>query len=339
MCCLLTALLLSAGPNPGVTVETINYKGWADAICLRNGQVDVVLVPAVGRLLRFAPAGGDNFLWENAKWSGQTRPADFTDWFNVGGDKVWPAEQSQWPAVMSRGWPPETTLDGTPWKAAILPDKAVRLTSEVSKAYGIRATRTFRLEPGSAWLRIEQRFDKISGPPVRVCIWNVTQTNDPEAAYLPVWHDSPLPDGVFNFDRVLPNHRCQGDLLEIHRLPDLYSKYGTDSPQGWVAAVKNGWLFSEHCERRDGEYPDQGCCTEVYTEIDDVAKMVELEVLSPQAWLKPGQSLGWTVAWNLQPIPKGLSPERQAALVDKLLGPLNWSGYERSATTTKRGNW
>ncbi|MBI5834466.1 MAG: DUF4380 domain-containing protein [Armatimonadetes bacterium] len=329
------AALAASGP---LTVTTADYHGWSDAVHLRNGVAEVVVVPSLGRIMRFAPAGGDNFLWENPALAGKTRPEGFTDWFNAGGDKVWPAEQSAWPRTMGRGWPPDRALDGGRWQVELLPDQRLKLVSPVSADYGVRAERILTLADHRASLLIEQRFVKVSGAPVKVTIWNVSQTDDPELSWLPLGPSTALPLGYHDFER--PDHANKevvgNRLLEMHRLADSPSKYGTDSERGWVAAMKRGVVFSQHYARSAGEYPDHGCVAEVYTEMDSIAKMTELELLSPQATLAVGQSLSWTIEWRLTHVPANLERDELRSWLDREMGPLGWP-YDRHATVNRRG--
>ncbi len=41
-----------------------NYRCWADCIRLSNDRIDIVIVPAIGRVLRVGWRGGPNLLWE-----------------------------------------------------------------------------------------------------------------------------------------------------------------------------------------------------------------------------------------------------------------------------------
>src|SRR5438105_716976 len=54
-----------AGPPAGVAVERVDYHGWPGCFRLTNGTVDVVVVPQIGRVMRYGPVGGPNLLWEN----------------------------------------------------------------------------------------------------------------------------------------------------------------------------------------------------------------------------------------------------------------------------------
>ena len=58
----------------GVRVATNqSHRGWRDAVILRNGVVEAVVVPSVGRVMQFRLAGrADGPFWENEKLAGHT---------------------------------------------------------------------------------------------------------------------------------------------------------------------------------------------------------------------------------------------------------------------------
>ena len=41
------------------------YRSFDDVAVLRNEDMELVVVPEVGRLIHYAPPGEPNFLWEN----------------------------------------------------------------------------------------------------------------------------------------------------------------------------------------------------------------------------------------------------------------------------------
>ena len=82
--------------DPG-KVEAVDFHGW-QAMALRNGRVEVVVVPAIGRIMSLAFAGdGGAFdpLWRHGQL-GPSLPPDENGWINFGGDKAWPAPQADW---------------------------------------------------------------------------------------------------------------------------------------------------------------------------------------------------------------------------------------------------
>src|SRR5467141_1441152 len=80
-----------------------NYHGWADSILVSNGRVEAVIVPAIGRVMQFRFAGEeDGPFWENRAMEGKAPDSESKEWSNFGGDKTWPAPQSDWPKMMPR---------------------------------------------------------------------------------------------------------------------------------------------------------------------------------------------------------------------------------------------
>src|ERR1041384_218159 len=90
----------------GFLVHT-NYHGWTNSILVSNGRVEAVIVPAIGRVMQFRFAGEeDGPFWENSAMTGKAPDPAATEWGNFGGDKTWPAPQSDWPKTTPRAWPP-----------------------------------------------------------------------------------------------------------------------------------------------------------------------------------------------------------------------------------------
>lgn len=76
---------------------------------LISGGFEVIIQPAIGRIMRFARQGGPNALWTN--------PEGYDDdgWNNLGGEKLWLWPQDQWLSELGAEWPPP--LEGAKWTA------------------------------------------------------------------------------------------------------------------------------------------------------------------------------------------------------------------------------
>ena len=108
-CCLAVSAIIPAK----ITVSKANYQGWQDSYILSNGQVEAVVVPKVGRIMQFGFKNGENTFWENTQVYGKAPNIKSEEWgyFGAGGDKTWPAPQSEWEKITGRGWPPPDTFD------------------------------------------------------------------------------------------------------------------------------------------------------------------------------------------------------------------------------------
>ena len=154
-----------------------SYSGWT-SLALRNGLIEAQVLPEIGgRIIQFK-LGGQEFLWVNPQLAGQLPPASGLTadggWFNVGGDKLWPAPQGwdndqQWPG------PPDAVLDGQPYKLEKLRAKpgetAIRLTSGKDPRSGIQFSRVVRLFDGSTRVSFEATLKNVDTKPRRWGIW------------------------------------------------------------------------------------------------------------------------------------------------------------------------
>src|SRR6476469_4272438 len=128
-----------APPAKPVSSEKTAYQGWPEAYRLSNVKVEVVVVPAVGRIMRYGPVGGANLLWENPKLAGHPASPG-KEWANFGGDKVWPWPQDDWPQRAGRAWPPPVAADQAAFTVEPRGD-SLRMTSPLIEGYGARIVR------------------------------------------------------------------------------------------------------------------------------------------------------------------------------------------------------
>ena len=294
---LILALLCTALRAPAaVTVATAqNYRGWTDAIILRNATVESVIVPAVGRVMQLRFAGeSDGPFWENEKLAGKPIPAN--PWRDAhgtfGGDKTWPAPQSLW------NWPPPAAFDAAPHIATVAADGSVTLTSPPEPRFGLRAVRRITLDPTEPVMRITTTYQKVSGEPVRVAVWVICQMRDPVAVYMPVPPDSRFPTGVSQEWPVpAPFLQREREWLRFTRDPAKSRKTGHDGTTLVWAGTRH--LLRMSIPRVAGaDYPDGGCSVEVYGN-QDPFPYVELETLSPLQTLRVGETMSATTTYQL----------------------------------------
>jgi hypothetical protein len=335
--CLLAVLagsgLALAAPEP--VAAPSNYKGWK-SLCLGNGLVELQVLPDIGgRIIQFR-LGAKEFLWVNPQLAGKLPPSEGLaadgGWFNVGGDKLWPAPQGwdneqQWPG------PPDAVLDGQPYALEKLRGKrgetAIRLTSGKDLRSGIQFSRVVRIFDDSTRVSFEATMKNIDSKPRRWGIWAHTQLDGAKAdgsghnplmnAWCPLNPQSRFPKG---YDVIFgeKNHPSfQPDAARgLLRVNCQYrvGKIGLDSPAGWVATVDgaSGAVFVQRFRfEPKQEYPD-GSSVEFWlngvgriraynremvmsTNAAENPYVFESEVLSPFARLQPGASYTWRYDW------------------------------------------
>jgi hypothetical protein len=279
-----------------VSVERISYHGWPDCYLIANGSVEAVIVPAIGRVMQLRLKGEtDGAFWENRALDGQLHDAASNDWLNFGGDKCWPAPQSAWPQHQGRDWPPPASFDSCSVEAVAV-ERGVVLISPVDPGYGIQTVRRVELDPVQPVMRILTEYCKLSGAPVTVGIWTVTQMREPERVCMLLPAKSKFAAGYIRLLAAEPaGLKIDGRLLSLTRHARHQVKVGTDGSS-------LAWLGQYCVVQIDTEIGpgDSGCVTEVYTNPDPL-KYVELETLGPLTTMNAGDRIKQTTVYTVMP--------------------------------------
>ncbi len=299
-------------PTPApITVQPITYHGWHDALKLSNGVVEAVVVPQLGRVLRFQFSGRPETdpLYEDPAWAGKTgADAGLNTWANFGGDKAWPAPQSGWPALLGHAWPPDKALDGSPYYAEILPD-GVRLTSPVSVPFAARIVRAITLRRGEARVYFAQSLIKDPQAPAAVPLgfWQITQVRaDAEvqiSAAIAPGQIAPFQSlSEPGITEAAPFYAVTGGVLHITHDPGKEHKISAAPPPGVLALHYGpGLVFSEHFTPPPAGAPfapfEQPA--EVYS-APGKPGYFELEILTPLAPLKAGERVSLPAYWEIR---------------------------------------
>jgi hypothetical protein len=296
---------VSCWNKPAPVFERGDFHGW-EAISLRNPAAEVIVVPAIGRVMQFGPRAGDGDAPAGPFWShpglSSTLPADGNGWINYGGDKAWPAPQSAWPAIAGRGWPPPTTFDSARYTVSIDGGR-IRLVSPVDPAYGIRVRRTISLDPTRPVMTIETTYEKTQGAPVRVAAWSITQLVAPDRLFVRLPRRSAFPGGyALRLPAPPKDLRTDGALLSLSRDPTQKTLIGSDGDALlWIGGRLD--LLIENVTAEPGDtsasWPESAHA-QVYTSPDESESYVELELLERLRDLRPGDSASMTVRYTLR---------------------------------------
>lgn len=296
-----------------VHIASTNYLGWKNALVISNRKVEVVIVPAVGRIMQFRFPGEDGVFWENCELSGQKPDSKSTQWGNFGGDKSWPSPQSDWPRIAPRGWPPPTAFDSMPVSSDVQGNSVV-LTSEIDPDYGIQIRRIVELDRLLPVMRIETTFEKVQGEPVKAGVWIVTQLKEPVAIFIPATPGGVDPRGFVKLsEHVPPSLKTDAGMLKMQR--DARSAYKIGSEASSLLWVGEKAMLRIDSPRVPGEeYPDQGSSAEVYTNPNPLI-YVELETLGPLKMLRRGDKITRINTYTLlRRSAAGLESDARAAL-------------------------
>lgn len=283
-------------------IET--YRGWKDAYRISNSTVDLVVIPRLGRIMRYGMVGGDNILWENPAFSGKEPDPKSKEWQAFGGDKLWLAPQSFW------GWPPPNELDYGPYVGTPILN-GIKLVGPKNARFGIHFEREITLNPKSSEVTIINRMVNDAKYTVRRSLWPVAQIDNPDRVTVGLHTTKEWPKGYYNYERPQsPAEFCEevGTNLVMKINPKETAKYGFAARDGVILAVKGKLIFTVTAKYQSGkEYPDKGSAQQVFLN-NEPDRYVEMELTSPMEWVKPGESkelvVHWTLSTTMEAAPK-----------------------------------
>jgi hypothetical protein len=273
-----------------VAITLIEHRGWPGCYLISNGVAEVIVVPAIGRVMQFRMVGDEaGVFWENRTLDGQLPVAPELKWANFGGDKPWPAPQEDWSKITGRPWPPPLAFDSMPLQATVEGSELV-LTSPVDPHYGIQTVRRIALHPGKATLAIRTAYHKVSGPVVKTGVWIITQLRDPQRAFALLPEEVKHSAGFYQMQGPAPQEfQQQGRLISLRRDPANNLKIG-------VEARSLLWIGDEYVLRID--HDDAQGATSIYTNMDPL-RYVELETEGPLVEMNAGDRIEMTNMYEL----------------------------------------
>jgi hypothetical protein len=316
---LLWALLAPAGAAPAKTlapaqVQTTNHLGWTNAWSLTGSAVRAVVIPQLGGRIVEYSLKGQNILYVPPGANAQAAEPVSAGYQCDLGPELRPI-------------PPHPDLWTGPYVSSRIGAVGVRLRAE-SPALGVQLEKEILIEPESGDLGLAQRMRNISKKDVSFCLWDRTLCEGGGFAFFPIkkkksrfparWSIRRSAGEKFLYDGSkpsAPNVRIVKNVL-IAKCQGAPTKVGADSDAGWIAYVRGRWLFVKYFPYNSkGQYTDGGNSVELYFD-DNVA---ELEPLSPEIKLKPGETYEFPERWTLIELDATVSSFDEArALVDKV---------------------
>lgn len=310
-----------------------NFDGW-QAVEMSNKWITLTIVPQLGgRVMQFEFMGHP-FLFVNQKYKGKYFPplqgAAQNQWFNYGGDKIWPMpEGSQddhhWPGPIA------DALDDGAYSASILSQGRtcrVRLDGPADEKTGLQYSRIITIDASSPEVSFQAIMKNVLAHPIEWSVQSVTQydladSQSPSAynhnfwAYTPANADSVYLDGYHVRSGLAddPSFSIQNGLFTLHWLY-LQNEVWVDSPGDWLAIVDRSSHFAmvERFRVHPGaNYPGKatvifyknGPAVEmdaqgmpaIRANADDTPFYMEAEINSPIVRLNPGETYTMDTEW------------------------------------------
>lgn len=266
-----------------VTVALITPQGLGQLQKLESARYEVVFAPQAGRLMKLARKGQPNVLWNHRQLETLEEKPD--EWFNVGGDKLWIAPQSDWV------WPPPKWFDPGKWQIAELSARSLSIWTDTGT--GLLLSRKFTIvSDDAAALRINiVNRARWKGEGSRtLALWQVTQVDDPSKAFAAdIEPPIPYPDVPTELMARVSSPTTGGTVFR--RLDDKAYKVGFGPRLRELrATTRGGEIALEAAVPLDATYVDDGKAWQLFSG-DAPIDYMELEVTSPLVTLQPEQSV------------------------------------------------
>ena len=292
---LLSIICAAALMRASVSVQKVEYKGWANCYRVSNGEVELIVTGDVGpRIIRYAFIGGQNLLKEFPDQLGKSGESAFQ---LRGGSRVWKAPEDPIATWAPDNVPVDVQITPTGVIASEPVEPLTQLQKEievslapsgtnVTVSYRITNRALFPLE-FSPWAltMMAQGGTVISGfPPRGHHPQNLAATNP-----LVMWAYTNLSDPRWKFTR---------EYLTLRQDPNVSDaqKIGMFNTNTWAAYLLNGEVFVKRTAADPTKlYPDFGCSFETFTNNE----FLEVETLGPLTNILPGKTVQLVEHWGL----------------------------------------
>lgn len=247
---------------------------------LTSGPVGVHVVPQVGRILEFS--------WRGRNLLGQQ------------GSMLYPAPQSAFP----NSWPPPQGFafdNNFNFSFSLNADSTV-LTARPPKAgtgTTLLPSRIYSFDEATGTLTTQYGIKNTSTTTATgVAPWEVTRVPPTSLLFFP---DGGKVNVTFSMSAIVPN-KIDSMVWIQGTSSNAQSKLFRDGKEGWLAQIADSILFVKSFPEIS---PSAFAPSESEIEIYEETALIEMEEQGAYVQLAPGDSLSWTVRWNLKAMPKG----------------------------------
>jgi hypothetical protein len=297
-------LVLYSGINHA-SVKKITYRGWDECYLINNEKVKVIInASAMGNVLVYEK-NNVNLMWEDSTIDGKTledyREANFP--VDAGRFDYGPLDITQ--KIHEITW-------AGPYHAEIIDDYSIRITSLDDNNMGISTSRLFELHPESSHLKITQTMTNISDSVTRYWFWGRTLVPVGGKLFSPINPNSKWPDKWVRYIWTKPTSfssdpeddgvTIEDSLFVLIPEKAENNKYATDAESGWMAYGYKGLIFLKTYQHFPGmRYTTEGELINIFYCTND--RFAEMEPVSPEAVLQPGETYSFVENWYLLNFP------------------------------------
>ncbi|MCL1988679.1 MAG: DUF4380 domain-containing protein [Firmicutes bacterium] len=281
-----------------IILETFADATFGNCIKITNGLVELHVTVDFGpRVIYCSSVGMENMFFQDTAKTPLDKKYDVYDDQIIlyGGHRVWIA-----PEVVPRCYHP----DNVPVTVENVPNGA-RFVGAVEKHNQIQKSITITLEENSPKVKVVNSIKNVGLWDIELAVWAITMLapGGAEIMPMPTRNTGLLPNRNFTFwdytSMGCSRVRFGKKYVTLQQNPEKEQpfKLGYNNENGWAAYFNKEQVFIKRFNPVfGGNYPDNGCCFESYTN----AKMLEMETLGEISQLPPNESLTIEEEWEIQ---------------------------------------
>lgn len=281
-----------------VEIKLIRDEVFGNCVYMTNGLAEATVTVDFGpRVIAFSRAGMENMFYQDTSMSplGERYDVFGGDQFKLyGGHRIWIS-----PEIVPRCYHP----DNLPVEYQEV-EGGVEFTAPVESGTLIQKSLTVTFVEGEASVELRNSIKNCGLWDIELAPWCITMMAAGSRAVCPMpkrktgllhnrslslWDYSDMSDKRVGWGR---------EHLTLRQDPEitLPFKVGYNNEDGWAACFNKGQVFIKRFEPAvNGNYPDNGCCYETYTN----GAFLEMEALGQLEVLKSGESAVHVERWDV----------------------------------------
>lgn len=284
-----------------------SYAPFGKCLFVSNACCEAALTLDIGpRIISFKGLDGENFMFNDTSLTVCSDHPSIKETYGkdrylfYGGHRLWWTPERL----------PETYYPDEDPVAYEISGNTVTLTPPPQPS-GVQLVIAVTLDESKPLLTIAQKVTNTSDEARRHAAWGITQCRAGGVAVAPqnTRQCSPLPNRAivhWPYNDMLDERFVPGaKYITLRQAPIPRSfKYGFNNEAGWCGyAIDGQMLYKAFGFDAEAAYPDYGCNFESYTD----ANALEIESLSAELELAPGQSVTLDEKWQILPLSCGKS--------------------------------
>lgn len=280
------------------------YKTFGRVLAIENGDMELYVTLDIGpRIIHYALAGGENFMFEDVNAEIVNQDASFDSffypgafWRTYGGHRIW---------LTPEAWPDSYIPDNDPVSYTV-EGNVFTFTPPAQKSIHVAERLILTVAENGTEVTVRAEATNIGTQPKTFGMWQLTVMCPNGLAIVPqtvrdthllhnrrmsLWAYTEMNDERVHWGKTLFSLRQ--DPSSDHPF-----KVGITNERGFAAYLCHGAMFVKRLPfYADVTYPDDGCNFEIYTN----PQILELESLGKLAAVTPGDTISSEEVWSLTP--------------------------------------